>query len=211
MNSFDTVCHEHLEYYSFAVIERVVQSAGLHVLRAELNDVNGGSIRLFVGRRGHTTPTDEDASQLEALRSEERRLRLDTAAPYAAFAERVDRVREDLRETLTRLTAEGSTVHVYGASTKGNTTLQYAGIDASLVPLAADRNPDKWGRETIGTGIPIVSEEESRALNPDYYLVLPWHFLEEILEREADFLGRGGQFIIPMPDVRLIDGQHEAR
>jgi hypothetical protein len=79
------------------------------------------------------------------------------------------------------------------------------------VPIAADRNPDKWGRETIGTGIPIVSEDESRALKPDYYLVLPWHFLEEMLEREAEFLGRGGQFIIPMPDVRLIDGQHQER
>jgi hypothetical protein len=193
------------------VIERVVDSAGLHVLRAELNDVNGGSIRLFVGRQGHTGATEADAADLEAMRAEERRLQLETAAPYAAFAQRADRVRNDLRETLTRLSSEGKIVHVYGASTKGNTTLQYAGIDSSLVPMAADRNPDKWGRETIGTGIPIVSEEESRALNPDYYLVLPWHFLEEMLERESEFLARGGQFIIPMPDVRLIDGQqHDA-
>ena len=211
MNSFDTVCHEHLEYYSLAVVERIVASAGLHVLRAELNDVNGGSIRLFVGRQGHTSPTESDACDLEAMRAEERRLRLETAAPYAAFAQRADRVRNDLRATLTQLTSEGKTVHVYGASTKGNTTLQYAGIDVSLVPMAADRNPDKWGRETIGTGIPIVSEEQSRALNPDYYLVLPWHFLDEMLERESEFLARGGQFIIPMPDVRLIDGQHHER
>ena len=207
MNSFDTVCHEHLEYYSLAVIERVVQSAGLRVLRAELNDVNGGSIRLFVGHAGHTEPSPEDAQTLASMRAEEERLGLGTPAPYAAFAERSDKVRRELRETLTRLVAEGRTVHVYGASTKGNTTLQYAGIDSSLVPMAADRNPDKWGRETISTAIPIVSEAESRALNPDYYLVLPWHFLDEMLEREADFLGRGGQFIIPMPDVRLIDGQ----
>lgn len=211
MNSFDTVCHEHLEYYSLAVIERVVQAAGLHVLRAELNNVNGGSIRLFVGRQEHTSPTVEDASTLESMRAEERRLGLETAAPYADFAQRADRVRIELREILTRLTSEGRTVHVYGASTKGNTTLQYAGIDCSLVPMAADRNPDKWGRETIGTGIPIVSEEESRALNPDYYLVLPWHFLDEMLERESEFLGRGGQFIIPMPNVRLIDGHHQDR
>lgn len=209
MNSFDTVCHEHLEYYSLAVIERVVESAGLHVVRAELNDVNGGSIRLFVGRRGSTAQTDEDVANLEAMRTEERRLGLETATPYAAFAQRAERVRNDLYATLTRLTSEGRTVHVYGASTKGNTTLQYAGIDSTLIPMAADRNPDKWGRETIGTSIPIVSEEESRALKPDYYLVLPWHFLEEMLERESEFLGRGGQFIIPMPDVRLIDGQHQ--
>jgi NDP-4-keto-2,6-dideoxyhexose 3-C-methyltransferase len=204
MNSFDTVCHEHLEYYSFSVIERVVESAGLEVLRAELNDVNGGSIRLFVGHRGWLSPSAVDAAQLQSMRDEEQLIGLGTGAPYAAFAERSARVRDVLRETLRRINSEGGSVHVYGASTKGNTTLQYAGIDHTLIPVAADRNPDKWGRETIGTAIPIVSEQESRALVPDYYLVLPWHFLDEMVEREAEFLGRGGQFIIPMPDVRMI-------
>ena len=100
--------------------------------------------------------------------------------------------------------AEGKTIHVYGASTKGNTILQYAGIDASLIPYAADRNPDKWGSETIGTRIPIISEEDSRAMQPDYYLALPWHFLDEFLEREQDYLAAGGRFIVPLPEVRIV-------
>ena len=113
-------------------------------------------------------------------------------------------MRDDLRALLTDLRSQGKSVHVYGASTKGNTILQYAGIDASLVPYAADRNPEKWGSETIATRIPIISEEESRAMSPDYYLALPWHFLSEFLERETEFLARGGRFIVPLPDVRLV-------
>lgn len=210
MNSFDTVCHEHLEYYSLAVIERIVESCGLLVLRAELNDVNGGSIRLFVGKAGRRTPSPEDAESLRALRDGERQLGLETPEPYDAFAQRAEKVKDELFALLTDLRSVGKTVHIYGASTKGNTTLQYAGIDHSLVTLAADRNPDKWGRETIGSGIPIVSEAESRAASPDFYLVLPWHFLAEMLEREAAFLASGGTFIVPLPDVRLISAANLA-
>ena len=115
-------------------------------------------------------------------------------------------MRDDLIETCRQLLGEGKTIHVYGASTKGNTILQYAGIDHTLIDAAADRNEDKWGSETIGTHIPIISEEESRARNPDYYLVLPWHFLDEFLEREREFLRRGGKFIVPLPEVRVIGG-----
>ena len=94
-------------------------------------------------------------------------------------------MRDELGELCRSLTADGKAIHVYGASTKGNTILQYAGLDQSVIPYAADRNPDKWGSETIRTKIPIISEEDSRKMNPDYYLVLPWHFLSEFLEREA--------------------------
>jgi SAM-dependent methyltransferase len=206
MNSFDTICHEHLEYYSFAVIERVLATAGLEVVRAELNDVNGGSIRLFAGHAGARAPRPEDAEALAQLRADEARLALDTAAPYEAFQQRVEQVRDDLLALLRRLRDEQKSIHVYGASTKGNTTLQYMGIDTSLVDCVADRNPDKWGSETIGTHIPIVSEDDSRALAPDYYLVLPWHFLEEFVEREAAFFARGGKFIVPLPNVQIVDG-----
>ncbi len=110
-----------------------------------------------------------------------------------------------------RIVGEGKTIHAYGASTKGNTILQYAGIDHTLVPYAADRNPDKHGSETIGTKIPIISEAESRELEPDYYLALPWHFLDEFLDREREFLDRGGQFIVPMPEVRLVSRVPDVR
>lgn len=206
MNSFDTICHEHLEYYSLAVIERLFAKADLQVLRVELNDVNGGSIRLFAGRAGGRGMRPEHETRLAELRAKELAIGLDGGEPYEAFRKRAERVRDELRALLVRLKVEGKTVHIYGASTKGNTTLQFANIDNALVEYAADRNPDKWGSETIGTHIPIISEEDSRAMRPDYYLVLPWHFLAEMVEREQEFFGRGGKFIIPMPEVRIVGG-----
>lgn len=203
-NAFDVIVHEHLEYYSLAVIERLLAQAGLEVVRAELNDVNGGSIRLFIGHQGRLPVPSQDREALQKLRIEEFEMALDGPRPYAEFARGAERVRDDLRTLCDELTAAGNTIHVYGASTKGNTILQFAGIDSSLIPHAADRNPDKWGSETIRTKIPIISEEESRALRPDYYLALPWHFLDEFVARESDFLERGGKFIVPLPDVRTI-------
>jgi C-methyltransferase C-terminal domain/Methyltransferase domain/Putative zinc binding domain len=203
-NAFDAIVHEHLEYYSLAVIERLVGESGFEVVAAELNDINGGSIRLFIGHQGDHQQTPEQAEQLRQLRIHEFELALDSPEPYEEFRHRVEKLRDDLLETCRRLHGDGSKIHVYGASTKGNTILQYAGIDHTVIEAAADRNEDKWGSETIGTQIPIISEEESRARNPDYYLVLPWHFLNEFLEREQAFLDRGGKFIVPLPEVRII-------
>jgi C-methyltransferase C-terminal domain/Methyltransferase domain/Putative zinc binding domain len=203
-NAFDAIVHEHLEYYSLAVIERLIAEAGLEVVRGELNSVNGGSIRLFIGRAGKLKSAPEDERALQNLRIREFELALDSPDPYEVFRTNAEKVRDDLAETCRRLTAEGNTIHVYGASTKGNTILQYAGLDSSTIPYAADRNPDKWGSETIATRIPIISEEESRAMRPDYYLALPWHFLDEFLEREKEHLDRGGRFIVPLPEVRIL-------
>ena len=206
MNSFDAIVHEHLEYYSLAVLEQLFAEEGLEVVHAELNDINGGSIRLFIGRAGQLERTPEQAKAIQTLRIREFELALDAPEPYEEFRRRSEQVRDDLATLLRQLKDDGKRVHVYGASTKGNTILQYVGIDTSLVSHAADRNPDKWGSETIGTGIPIISEDESRALKPDYYLVLPWHFLDEFVEREQEFLQSGGQFIVPLPEVRIVDG-----
>jgi NDP-4-keto-2,6-dideoxyhexose 3-C-methyltransferase len=211
MNQFDAIVHEHLEYYSLAVIERLLADAGLGVVRAEVNAINGGSVRLFICRAGRYAPAEQDAEVLQQLRVREFEMALDDAAPYERFAVAAERVRKDLVATCRRIVEEGKTIHVYGASTKGNTILQYAGIDHTLVPYAADRNPDKHGSETIGTKIPIISEAESRELAPDYYLALPWHFLDEFLDREREFLDRGGQFIVPMPEVRLVSGMPDVR
>lgn len=210
MNSFDTVCHEHLEYYSLAVIERVFGRAGLEVVHVELNDVNGGSIRLYAGHAASHMIAPEQVRRLEEMRRNEREVGVDTARPYAEFKARSEKVRGSLVDLLRELRKQGKTVHIYGASTKGNTTLQYCGIDHDLVEFAADRNPDKWKSETIGTRIPIISEDESRMLEPDYYLVLPWHFLDEMIEREAAFFERGGLFIIPLPEVHVVDGASSA-
>lgn len=203
-NSFDAIVHEHLEYYSLAVIERLIGEAGLEVAKAELNEVNGGSIRLFVRHAGQHVVSSADEDAVQRLRIREFELALDSPAPYEAFARASEEIRDELAALCQRLSREGKVIHVYGASTKGNTILQYAGIDSSLVPYAADRNPDKWGSETIASRIPIISEDESRQMAPDYYLALPWHFLDEFLDREQEFLSRGGRFIVPLPTVRIV-------
>jgi hypothetical protein len=186
------------------VIERLLGEAGLEVVRAELNGINGGSLRLFIRRAGRFVAEGADAEALQRLRIREFEMALDAPDPYERFAISAERVRTELAAVCRDLVDAGKTIHVYGASTKGNTILQYAGIDSTLVPYAADRNPDKHGSETIGTHIPIVSEERSRALQPDYYLALPWHFMDEFLDREHEFLDRGGKFIVPMPVVKIV-------
>ena len=206
MNAFDAIVHEHLEYYSLAVIERLVAEAGLETVRGELNDINGGSIRLFIAHAGRLQIAPEDERGLQDLRIREFELALDTPEPYDRFRAGAETVRDELARVCRDLAGQGKSIHVYGASTKGNTILQYAGLDSSVIPYAADRNPDKWGSETIATRIPIISEEESRAMRPDYYLALPWHFLDEFLEREKDYLDSGGRFIVPLPEVRIIPG-----
>jgi ubiquinone/menaquinone biosynthesis C-methylase UbiE len=204
MNSFDTICHEHLEYYSLAALERLFNDHHLEVLDVHLNDVNGGSFRLVVGHAGRHKIKPEWNERVQELRIREFELALDNDTPYAEFRKQIEKIRNDLQSFLKKAKAEGKLVHGYGASTKGSTTLQYCGVTPDLVPAIADRNPRKWGQYTIGTQIKIISEEESRAAKPDYYLVLPWHFLPEFQKRESDFLKRGGKFLIPMPTVRLV-------
>jgi hypothetical protein len=203
-NAFDAIVHEHLEYYSLAVLERLFAAAGLETVAAGVNDVNGGSIRLMIGHRGQRQIRPEHLKAIQDLRLSEFELGLDTADPYKEFATGSEAVRDELSELCRSLVAQGKSIHAYGASTKGNTILQYAGLDSDLISCAADRNEDKWGSRTIRTNIPIVSEEESRSMKPDYYLVLPWHFLDEFLERESTFLEGGGRFIVPLPRVHIV-------
>lgn len=204
MNSFDTVCHEHLEYYSLAPMERLLAEHDLEVVDVTLNDCNGGSFRIAVGHKGRLKPSADANERVQQLRLEEFELALDTDAPYAAFRKNIETIRKDMRAFLLKAKRQKKLVHGYGASTKGNTTLQYIGITPDLVPAVADRNPIKYGSFTIGTNIPIISEEESRKQKPDYYLVLPWHFMDEFKRREAAFLNRGGKFLLPMPTVHLV-------
>lgn len=207
MNSYDTICHEHLEYYSFAVIENLLARNGMKVVRAEFNDINGGSIRCYATHRENFKFKDREAlAAIEEIRRQEFDLELDTDKPYSRFQERIDKHRDELLALLTNLKRDGKKIHLYGASTKGNTILQWCGIDHSLVDYAADRNPDKDGAKTIGTDIPIISEEKSRAMNPDYYLVLPWHFKAEFLAREKDALAKGVGFIFPLPEIEIVRG-----
>lgn len=204
-NSFDTICHEHIEYYSLAVLERIFHAAGLRVFKAEVNDINGGSIRCFVCRDEVTEfATVEDERFLQCLRLREFEMALDTDEPYEDFKRQIGSLREDTRALLRALRQQGKRIHVYGASTKGNVLLQWYGIDGSVIEAAADRNPHKVGGHTLGTNIPIVSEEESRRSKPDCYLVLPWHFKREFLEREREAIENGATFMFPLPQIELI-------
>lgn len=206
-NSYDTICHEHLEYYSLAVIENILRRANLKLFRAEFNEINGGSIRCYASHDNcykYLRPEWDEA--LRRMRLAEFDLELDTDKPYRQFQERINVHREQLMKLLIDLKKQGKTIHLYGASTKGNTILQWCGIDSRLVDCAADRNPDKDGAMTLGTNIPIVSEEKSRAMKPDFYLVLPWHFRDEFIEREAEILRSGTKFIFPLPEIEILGG-----
>jgi hypothetical protein len=207
MTSYDTICHEHLEYYSLAVIEHILREAGLRIVNVSLNASNGGSLRCYATHAANLRyKRAEFAENIKKLRQAEFDLELDTDKPYRHFQERASVHREELLSLLKRLRAEGSRVHVYGASTKGNTILQWCGIDGRLIDVAAERNPDKFGARTLGTDIPIVSEADSRALKPNYYLVLPWHFRDEIVQRERAMLDAGVGLIFPLPTIEIVRG-----
>ena len=210
-NELGNVCHEHLEYYSLQSFEYLLHRHDLEAVDLEMNDVNGGSIRAYIRNRNANPQIFADetyrelaADRVAAFREEEFRLGLDSSTPYVEFATWVDRIRQDVVGFIKEKVGRGKVVYVYGASTKGNTLLQYFGLDSTLIAGAAERNRDKWGRMTVGTHIPIVSEEEARAAKPDYFLVLPWHFLEEFQKREKGYLLGGGRFIVPMPHFTLI-------
>jgi SAM-dependent methyltransferase len=204
-NMYDTICHEHLEYYSLAVIEKILARADLRIFRIEFNEINGGSIRCFATHLGSPiVSSDEDRQLIDQVRQREFDLELDTDAPYSAFQHRIEAEARKLKELLVDLKQQGKSIHIYGASTKGNTILQFCGIDNTLIDYAAERNPDKYGARTLGTDIPIVSEADSRAMKPDYYLVLPWHFKTEFVEREKDMLDAGVGLIFPLPEIEIF-------
>jgi len=203
-NAFDDIVHEHLEYYHFSVIEYVLKKYGLKVIDASLNDSNGGSIRVFV--KHVNQPIDEESKKhLSELRRSEETMNLNTDRPYEEFFQRCEKLKELAVSFIKKESSVGKKIHAYGASTKGNTILQYYGLDNTIIETIADRNPDKWSRKTIGTNLKIISEEESRSLNPDYYLILPWHFLDEFRQREKEFFKNGGKFIVPLPDFKIIE------
>jgi len=205
MNSYDTICHEHLEYYSLAVIENILKRADMKIFNVSLNDINGGSIRCYATHTDNFIYKKEEFAQnIAVLRQEEFDLCLDTDKPYKNFQDRINIHRDELNTLLKQYKKEGKRIHIYGASTKGNTILQWCGIDNRIIDCAAERNPDKYGAFTLGTDILIVSEAESRSMNPDYYLVLPWHFKEEFIEREQETLNKGIGLIFPIPSIEVI-------
>lgn len=210
-NDFGNICHEHLEYYSLQSLEYLLHQHDFAIVDAQLNDVNGGSVRVFIRNRAAAANAFGDqgyrkhaAERVSKLRASEAELGLDHATPYREFADRVEDIKQKVCNFIKDQVEQRKRVFVYGASTKGNTMLQYFGLDKSVIGAAAERNPDKWGMVTVGTRIPIISEAEARAAKPDYFLVLPWHFIEEFRAREKDYLSSTGKFIVPLPQFALV-------
>jgi len=210
-NEIGNVCHEHLAYYSLHSFEHLLAHFDMEVVDVELNAVNGGSFRAYVRRRGAQERGFGDSTyrhmaleRVKALREREVGLGLEDTKAYADFGFQVNRIKDDVVGFVKDQVARGKRVYVYGASTKGNTLLQYFGLDHSLITAAAERNPEKWGKVTVGTHIPIVSEDAAREAHPEFFLVLPWHFLDEFMEREKAYLQSGGRFIVPMPHFTLV-------
>ena len=199
-NGFDNIGHEHLEYYSLNTMQKLLTRHGLDIFDLETNDVNGGSFRTYACHQGRYAIRES----VGGLRRKEEQLRLNSGAVYRAFAANIRRVKSRLTQLVKDEVNQGKTVYVYGASNRGNTILQYCGLDYRLVKKAADANPEKWGRKTVGTKIPIISKEDARKDKPDYFLILPHHFLEEIRREEKDYLEHGGKFIVPLPEVRVV-------
>lgn len=201
-NSYDTICHEHLEFYSFTVVNELLKSCGMRVLDVETNSVNGGSFAVTACR--NAAPHRSNIPVIEWMLRQEQDMSLHTPRPYRDFEERVYLHRKNLIELIEALLGDGKRIIGYGASTKGNVLLQFCGLTERHIPCIAEVNEDKFGCFTPGTGIPIVSEAEARAMKPDYFFVLPWHFKHVILERESEFFAQGGKAIFPLPEIEIV-------
>lgn len=204
-NSYDTVCHEHLEYYTFKVVEELLAKHGLRVIDVEQNNVNGGSFAVTAAFSGSNYPVNVAA--IKRIRETEAFFNQNPLGVLAEFASRVSWHRNQLVHLIRKLNSEGKSVAACGASTKGNVLLQFCGLNNDDIAYVADVNPNKRGCLTPGTKIPIVSEADAVNIPADYKLVLPWHFRKGIIERESAFLERGGKLIFPLPHIDIVGAE----
>lgn len=205
--AYDTICHEHLEYYALGQIEWIARETGLRIVDVSFNLVNGGSFAVTLARSGAAADRPgaaERSAEVESILARERREVAEDSGYFPRFAEAVRRHRDDLRRTILELKSRGTVLAGYGASTKGNVLLQYVGLSPDDLEFVAEVNADKYGRVTPGTRIPIVSESEARARKPGCLLVLPWHFREGIVQREREYLASGGSLLFPLPRIEVV-------
>ncbi len=209
--AFDNICHEHIFYYSLFNIKALFEQNGFRVVDCQLNNVNGGSFRVFAipldakVESFATQPYRDVADfRVSSLLLSEKHMNIAKPETWMEFYSKIDDLKEKTVSFIKEAKASGKTVWGYGASTKGNTLLQYFGLDNSLIDGIAERSPYKYGLRTVGTNIPIFPESEMRKVNPDYMLVLPWHFISEFVEREKEYLEGGGKFIVPCPKFQII-------
>jgi hypothetical protein len=211
--AFDNICHEHTYYYNLHSIESIFVPAGFRIVDCSLNDTNGGSFRVYLQKDvaridSFATAPQRDVCnyRVESIFNLEKEPRYDITRKetWEEFGNKLQKLKDEVVDFIDQALAEGKTIMGYGASTKGNTLLQYFGLDHTKITAIAERSPYKFGLKTIGTNIPIISEEEMRAAQPDYLLVLPWHFIDEFERREADYLDKGGVLLVPCPNFRIV-------
>ena len=211
--AFDNLCHEHFQYYTLHTIRDLLDAAGFRIMDCQLNDVNGGSFRVYAMKKGADvsgfgTQPYRDVCQfrVDSLLAHESVTNVNSPDVWVRFHEQIEVLKHQVVDFITDVKAHGKTVWAYGASTKGNTLLQYFGLDHTMIDAIAERSPYKFGLRTVGTDIPIRSEDEMREARPDYALVLPWHFQAEFVARERDYLLSGGSFIFPCPKFKIVSG-----
>lgn len=199
--SFDNIYHEHLCYYTIKPLETLFDMYGMEIFDVKIIDIHGGSLELYVSRKS-VYPIEPSVNE---LKKEEKESRMYDIKTYHTFAEKVKNIKKKLIHILTAIKKEGIKIYAYGAPAKGSTLLNYCGIGTSFVDYAVEKNPLKCGLYIPGVHIPIISEESAEM--PDYYLILPWNFLDEFLNKEKQFFKNGGKFIVPIPEPRIIDKQ----
>jgi len=215
--AFDNICHEHIYYYTLNSMKDLLELNGFRIMDCQLNDVNGGSFRLYVVKdkfkdENFSTQPYRDVCyfRVESLLKHEYiegHKGLNQVDTWMRFYNKIQQLKLDVVDFVREEKSKGKTIWGYGASTKGNTLLQYFGLDNTLIDGMAERSHYKWGLKTVGTNIPIVSEDEMRKSKPDYLLILPWHFISSFKEREREFLSNGGKFIVPCPQFKIIGNQ----
>ena len=204
LNSYDTICHEHLEYYSITALNYLMKKNEMKIFKIESNEINGGSIRCYVTHlSSFSYDKKSDLLIIKNYLAKENKIKISTPIPYKFFFNRILKIRLKLNKLIKKILDDKKIIHIYGASTKGNTIIQWQGINSKSIKYAADRNPQKWGAKTLGSNISIISEDDSKKMKPDYYLILPWHFKKEFLIREKKFLKNGGKMIFPLPKLKI--------
>ena len=189
-NDLGNICHEHIEFYSLKSLKYLFENNGLEIFKIDENDINGGSYRIYCRKFKKGSIKLQNENVLKMMKD---------------FVKRVELNKKQTVNFITKETRKNKKIFLYGASTKGNTVLQYYGLNNNLIKYAAERSPEKWGKYTIGSGIKIISEKQARSLKPDFFFVTPWGFINEFKKREKSWLNKGGKFLVPFPKLKIIN------
>ena len=203
-NGYDSICHEHLTYFTLKQINYLCEKNNLRIFKVSLNPMYGGSVRVFICHKDANFKTNFNSIQ-KCNKLEKKYV---NNKQFLSFKKKIQFLSKKLNSVVKNIVKEKKIIHVCGASTKGNIILQYSKIDKRDISYAADRNPFKWNRKMPGSNIPIISESNSRSKKPNFYLVLPWHFKKEFIKREKKFLSNGGRLIFPLPKVQIISNNN---